>query len=321
MTAVQMAIQGQDPYSAIRQGLREVVEQGAQVTRLAKMIGKSHSALSRFMNDPTYGSAGLAAEIERLLIQLKSAEMPIPEIAEDGWVKTADALTVLGICHLAREERRLAVVVGPAGAGKTTGLQRYKQLHPDVTVYIRANPLQSLAGLAIKIGDQIGLSLRNGMSLDSMLDAIVQELRHRPRVILVDEADYLTSGSLRRMEILRTVLDESGCGMVLAGMPRLLEILTRGPSLKENLAQFYSRVTYLRELQGLTEDEVRAFCQARGAALTEAALRELVRRANDRHFGGARRVVNILTRAAKLAKGGTIDINDVRDADELELRR
>lgn len=258
----------------------------------------------------------MKAQIARIGVAVAN----MAQVSEDGFVHTQDALEIGGVCEAARTNRKLAVVVGYPGAGKTFTLDRYVSRSAEA-ILIRANGSMSAAGLMMRIGQQLGLGLRNGQSLDYMVDAIVVELRRQPRLLIVDEADYLcTRTSLRKIELLRTIYDEAQVGMVLCGMPRLLDALTAGPTMRENLAQMYSRVAFMRQLHGFSEPEIRAFC--RNHELEEDAFQLLFQLANHEQRGGLRRLGNLVHNAAFLAQGKTIKLKHVKAAAvELELTR
>jgi len=312
-----------DNHAELRQALSSLIDSGTSIADLADLAGTSRSSISRFLNEPGWGSPQLIAKIERLVERLhnRSAAATTVKVSEDGFVWTADANEVFWVCELSMQNRRLGVIVAPPGTGKTFALERFVRNKPDSVVFVRANPNMSSAGLCIRIGQQLGLNLVNGQSLDYMVDSIVARLREDPKLVIIDEADYLTSkASLRRMELLRTIYDESGCGMVLCGMPRLMTALTSGLSMKDNLAQFYSRVAYLRKLQGWSDDEIRAF--ARNYELEADAWALIYKLARDQERGGMRRIGNLLANAAYLADGERITLNHLRTAaQELELMR
>lgn len=309
----------QDTRSTLRQRLSDLIEAGHSVSDIADLAGVSRPSVSRFLNEDSYGSAQVMQRISKALAILEgTAPVPEVQVTPDGFVKTVDAQEIWGICDRSLQNRRLAVIVAPPGTGKTFALERYVGQTPEA-VYVRANPNMSAAGLCMRIGHQLGLDLRNGQSLDYMLDSIITRLRDEPRLLIIDEADYLTSKiSLRRMELLRTIYDEARCGMVLCGMPRLQIALTTGLGMKDNLSQFYSRVAVLRRLAGWSDDEIRAAC--RNYQIDPDAWPSVFRVARDAERGGMRRVDNLLRNAALLADGSRITARHLKDAAaELEL--
>lgn len=305
----------------LRQRLREYVEsRNLTVQNLQDMTGIPRSTLSRFLNDPDYSSPKLADNLQAWLDRQENPEANAVEVSADGFVLTGASREIEAAFRVAHDQKRLAVIAGYPGIGKTYTLDRIAAKVPG-TVVVRANSNMSCAGLCIRIGQQLGLDLRNGQSLDFMIDSIVAELRMRPRVIIIDEADYLvTKTSLRKVEILRTIYDEARIGMIICGMPRLLDHLTAGPSMRDNLAQLYSRVAFLRVLGSASEEEIRAFL--RPWSMNSEAFMLLYKYGSHRERGNFRRLDNLVRNAALLADGGTITAKHVRDAAaELELTR
>lgn len=305
----------------LRQRINTLIARGWTVSEIADRSGFARATVSRFVNEPAFGSPNVIAKLEALAEELEqSPTTSTVEVAPDGFIWTKDAREIAGICDLAATNHRLAVLVGYSGAGKTSTLDRIHGQMPD-SVLVRVNPNMSCAGLCIRIGQQVGLDLRNGQSLDYMADSIIVELKARPRLVIIDEADYLvTRTSLRKFEILRTLYDEAQIGMVICGMPRLLHYLTAGPSMKENLAQFYSRVAYLRRLHGFSEEEIRTFC--RQYPVDDEAMQLLHKLTRSEERGGLRRLDNLLRNASMLAQGNAITLRHVRGAaEELELTR
>lgn len=309
----------------LRQLLKDhLASRGLKIQDAADMMGVPRSTLSRFINNPDYSSTELVLAVEGWLYRQANPEASQVDVAGDGFVVTGAALDIEAAFLVAQEQRRLSVVVGYPGIGKTFSLERIVSRVPG-TVMVRANSNMSCAGLCIRIGQQLGLDLRNGQSLDFMIDSIVAALRKFPPdlrpVIIIDEADYLvTRTSLRKVEILRTIYDEAKVGMLICGMPRLLDSLTAGPNMRDNLSQLYSRVAFLRVLQAATEQEIRAFL--RSWDVDSEAFVLLYKAGSQSERGNFRRLDNLVRNAALLADGGTIRATHVRKATaKLELTR
>ena len=109
---------------------------------------------------------------------------------------------------------------------------------------------------------------------------------------MVDEAENLP---LRALEIVRRLHDETGCGLVLSGMPRLVANL-RGKH--GELVQLYSRVSVALNLgESLPDDELFEIARAALPDADEETLFELVKHSN----GNTRRMSKLMRGAVRTA--------------------
>ncbi|MDI6711488.1 MAG: AAA family ATPase [Bacillota bacterium] len=296
--------------------------QGVKQQDIARAVGYSHTAVSLFVRRGR-GSARLRAELERHMLQMQAegSESAPTEDKPTGYrtdvpdfLATEDARQVLGLCDLCATEKEIGVVAGSPGSGKTTAIKEYCRRDPEA-VYITAEPTITAKELLVEIGRALAVDI-NYCTMHEMLRKIVAHLRETPRLIIVDEADTLVTYTVKKLEILRAIHDQAKVGIVLVGMPRLIALLLRGPSLKENLAQLYSRVGYVVQTKGFTADEARALLDQYN--VTEGARQELLKRADQRQ-GGMRRFIKVLRRCLDLVGDGQITKDVVLEADGLLL--
>lgn len=309
-----------------REWLRYMTEErGVTKEEIARQIGVSRPLVSRFASGQV-DSEQVAAKILELKAALEAAEkaQALEEAAAHQYrttvdfIMTEDARRVIGVCKACARERAMGVILGPPGSGKTTALNEYLKQDPQA-ILITADVLMTSKQLIEEIAQAVGVELGGG--LRDIMQRVTAALRAEPRLVIVDEADMLVSTSsrtVRKLEILRILYDQGKTGVVLCGLPRLRAWLTRGPSLRENLAQLYSRVSFLRELQGLTKEEMRAILAQYN--MTPAARDYLLSQGGAREAGGMRRLTTILRRALDLAGGGAITEEMVQAAEELTLR-
>lgn len=310
-----------------REWLQHITEdRGVEVAEIARQIGYSRSMVSRFKGG--VDSSQVAEKILELKGQLE-LEKELSEGQEEaaasegfrtsvGFIHTEDALRVLGVCKVCAAEKAMGVIMGPPGSGKTTALQEYLKQEPQA-VYIVADVLMTSKQLIESIARSVGAE--PGGSLWDIMQRVLTILRAEPRLVIVDEADMLISSStksVRKLEILRLLYDQGHVGVVVCGLPRLRLWLTKGPSLRDNLAQLYSRVSVLRELQGVTRSEVQEILAQFN--MTPSAKEHLLNQGCARDTGGMRRLTTILDRALVLAEGKVITREMVQAAEELMLR-
>ena len=108
---------------------------------------------------------------------------------------------------------KLALVYGSHGLGKTKTLIWWASKND--AVYVRANNGMTQNGLLQEIVSDIGEVPRHCMQ--DNLRIILNHLKQHPKIIIVDEVDYLINGS-NAVEIIRDIQDQTGTPIVLSGM-------------------------------------------------------------------------------------------------------
>lgn len=107
---------------------------------------------------------------------------------------------------------KLALVYGNHGLGKTRTLIWWATKND--AIYIRANNDITQNGLLKEI--LLDLNINPYHSMQDNLDEILKYLKADPKIIIVDEVDYLFSRNA--IEILRDIQDSTGTPIVLSGM-------------------------------------------------------------------------------------------------------
>ena len=108
---------------------------------------------------------------------------------------------------------KLALVYGDHGLGKTKAIIWWATRND--AIYVRANNEMTQNGLLQAIVDELGE--RPLYLMQENFKLILKHLKRDPKIIIVDEADYLFS-SKNVIEILRDIQDSTGCPVVLSGM-------------------------------------------------------------------------------------------------------
>ena len=194
-----------------------------------------------------------------------------PEVFESD-----DYINIVGICNLCQQQRGSAIVVGRSGYGKTYSLKQYARL--SKVVYIECNESMSCRDLIRRIEKQLGLPKRYGTN-DERLEEISEFFNvNQGYLMIVDEADKLINKyTIKKIELLRTIMDSAAVGMVLAG-----EL-----SLEAHLAaydeRFANRMDFAYRLHGLTKEEIGRYLN--GWTIDDEAMGVLVGRARSSKNG------------------------------------
>ena len=181
--------------------------------KAAQALGYSSAVVSAYKNR-TYNGNVKAFE-EAVQAWLKREERRIERLH----IPTAETDTLNSIrkaLSIAQDEADIAVIVGDAGTGKTTALRNYAaESHSALLIEVDSSFTKSV--LVKTIAQSLGLDTKGGMSV--IISRIVDALKGRDTVILIDEAEYLSDGCL---ELIRRVInDKAQTGVVLCGLPDL----------------------------------------------------------------------------------------------------
>jgi DNA transposition AAA+ family ATPase len=190
--------------------------------------------------------------------------------------KTSDFMGMFGLCQSCKEFEGFGVITGRSGFGKTYSLKRYAER--DKVIYIECNECMTVRDLIKEIEEIAGVAHTYG-SINDGLKSIKHFFRtHQGYLLIVDEADKLANKyTQKKLEIIRSIYDQSNLGVVLAGEPVLESLVERF------IPRSASRIDLLYELRGLSENEVLEYLQEYN--FTDEAANEMIRRATNSKNG------------------------------------
>lgn len=271
---------------------------GLNQTQLARGIGCAPAAVSMYLSG-TYADKGgnyetIEPKIEAYLdVQESKAQR---EELHINFVSTRTTRRIAEVMRDAHEGGEVAVIYGQAGLGKTQAVKHYCEQNP-AAVLIEANP--SFTALVLMRKLATACKLVNTGSLNDLFEAVADRLRDSGRLIVVDEAENLP---LRALEILRRLHDDTGCGLVMSGMPKLVANL-RGKH--GELVQLYSRVSVALPLgDSLPDEELAEIAKSALPQADEETLSEIVKQAN----GNTRRMSKLMRGAVRTANKNGIQL-------------
>lgn len=277
---------------ALQQKLAEFkAKSGMNQTMLARGIGVSPASISMYLND-TYAEKGgkyetIEPKIEAFL-EVQESKAQREELVL-GFVSTKTTRRISEVMRDAHEAGDTVVIYGQAGLGKTQAVKNYCEKNP-AAILIEANPSFTALVLMRKLAAAAKVSTVG--SLNDLFESVSDRLRDSGRLIVVDEAENLP---LRALEIIRRLHDDTGCGLVLSGMPRLVANL-RGKH--GELVQLYSRVSVALNLgDSMPDEELEEIARAAMPEADDATIAELVKQSN----GNTRRMSKLMRGAVRTA--------------------
>jgi putative bacteriophage DNA transposition protein B len=277
---------------ALQQKLDEFkAKSGMNQTMLARGIGVSPASISMYLND-TYAEKGgkyetIEPKIEAFL-EVQESKAQREELVL-GFVSTKTTRRISEVMRDAHEAGDTVVIYGQAGLGKTQAVKNYCEKNP-AAILIEANPSFTALVLMRKLAAAAKVSTVG--SLNDLFESVSDRLRDSGRLIVVDEAENLP---LRALEIIRRLHDDTGCGLVLSGMPRLVANL-RGKH--GELVQLYSRVSVALNLgDSMPDEELEQIARAAMPEADDETIAELVKHSN----GNTRRMSKLMRGAVRTA--------------------
>jgi DNA transposition AAA+ family ATPase len=264
-------------------------------SKAAQALGYSSGVVSAYKSRTYNGNvkafeASVEAWLKREARRVSKIEVPTAETTVLDSVRKA--------VMMAQDDADIAVIVGDSGTGKTTALRTYAaESHSAVLIEVDSSFTKNV--LVTEIARAVGVESKGGMT--AVIGRIVEALRGRDTVIMIDEADYLSDSSL---ELVRRIInDKAQTGVVLAGLPRLKYKLE---NLRNDHQQLTSRVGVLLELKRLTKGDAVKIIEGVWRGLSKETIEAFVKTAN----GSTRTLVKLMGRVHQVMAINRIETPD-----------
>ena len=222
-----------------------IAKNGITQAMLARSIGVSAPQVSQYLSDSYKGDvAGLESKLNDFMNNYA--------VRNDTDSVKITLTKNMKMTHFTINEtivsRDLTVIHGEAGCGKTTAVKEFVKQNPT-TVLIEAIPGMSISSVLSEISVAIGL--QPSKSSEAMIKAISKEFKRREAVLIIDEAENLTTKTL---EALRRIWDFSQVPTVLVGTGALINNLK---GRNGELLQLYSRVSNTWKFKELDDEDLK----------------------------------------------------------------
>lgn len=228
--------------------VEELVKANYSQSKIAKLCGVSTAALSAYVND-NYAAKD-KSEIEKKIVS--GCKTEIERITKNinpilPFQETATADIVLNIAHLCHTSRRMGLIYGAAGVGKTRACLEYCRYNKNA-LYIEARPSFTARTLMRKLASALGCTPKTNQY--ELEEEIISKLKNSGKLVIVDECEHLNH---RALETLRTVVfNASHTGLLLVGLETLKYMLIGTRTKNEYLS---SRCLANSRVKALSEDD------------------------------------------------------------------
>ncbi|WP_027364002.1 AAA family ATPase [Desulfotruncus alcoholivorax] len=316
----------EDNWSHERILLKKLVsEEGTTVSDIAREIGLSRPAVSRYLNgnypeseEMLTAVRGYLSRIGRLGESSDNAEVVKPttpkfkkNIKELGFIVTEDSKRVYGTCQACHRDNEFGLITGNPGTGKTFALEAYQRENFLNVVIVTCDKTSTVKSVLIDIAEALETDPKGSSS--TLLRKIVKELKKHKRLIIVDEADLVTGPQV--LEVIRAVYDKSkNCGIILCGNNVLEERILMYAEDRPEMARLRDRIGYYSNLSGISENEANEFLD--GVNLAPEARKMLASIGRRR---GIRQLVKALGRLLDVTAGEQIKPDLVQELGQIVL--
>ena len=194
---------------------------------------------------------------------------------------------------------KLALVYGEHGLGKTHSIIWWATRND--AIYVRANNEINQNGLLKLIVEELGE--RPFFFMQENYNLILKHLRLRPKIIIVDEVDYLFNYH-NAIEILRDIQDNTGVPIVLVGMGMLDKKIAR-------YKHFEDRIYKKLKFEHFNQNDIsEILSQITDLKFSVDAITYLATRTNQ-----FRQLVKLINQIEKLSQ-----TNEIQEFDEYTLK-
>lgn len=198
---------------------------------ISRELGVSGVYVSRFMNGNYPAPHRLIPKIQEIMLisEQKSKTPKAPK-----YVTTSVSREVFNAITYSRIQGRISVVYGDAGIGKSMAVEEYCKEN-NFVIFITATAVHAnISGVTRLLAKKLGIREKNVVM---MFEEIVSRLKGSDRVVIIDEAQHLTS---KTIDYLRQIAEGSGVGMVFVGNYTIIKNFEG--KREDELAPLFSRI-------------------------------------------------------------------------------
>jgi len=280
-------------------------ENNMSYTKIAKAMGVGSSTLSEWRKETYTGdNEAFSKKVEDFLNRHKRKIKRInfsvnTEVKKRVFhvLNTIKKYVSSNITEGIIESAKIGYIYGRAGLGKTHALQEWLKTYGGRGVLITAENGISSVGLIKKLARE--LKLDTSGSSETLKDRIKDAVKLTETIIIIDEGEHLKANVI---DIIRSIADQTGVGVVIAGTEVLKsKILSR----KKEYEYLSSRAVVNITLKDLAINDVsnivKEFLKSEIELYKESELQTLISYINIQTRGSARNLANILTSSYEIA--------------------
>ena len=277
---------------------------------LGEKIGIHRTTITNYLNGQT------ASIPPRKILQIESALRVLVDNANptlwerDYFHRTSDSDRIIAVCQSSQDYAALGVIAGRSGFGKTFTLKQFaKNRH---VLYMECEVSMTSRDLTAALEECVGLPPGTGTVCRRMKNIKEFFNANNGYLLIIDEFDKLiTRFSTNKVEMIRSLFDQSQVGIVIAGELQIENMI------KQFHGQFANRVSYIHRMNGLKGKEIEAYLN--GLIIRKPALDEMKSRGMNDKDGCFRLLGRTLESSLRIADGGEITLDVIESANSMTM--
>lgn len=280
-------------------------EKNISFKELGKRIGIAESTLAEYKSKKYKGNIEkIEVKIEAFFTIKRAAIRRIDFTAE-----TKNRQKVYDILNLVQEfvsaatdqeveeSAKIGLITGRAGLGKTKGVKEYIKDQPNCYM-ISAENGDTEKDLLFKIAHELHINTHGTKTKLRM--NIKHAIRGREMLLIIDEAEHLRP---RIIDIVRSIVDQTGTGLILVGTEVLKNKLI---SQKNEYEYLYSRIVAACDLDNLNLEDITlitsTYLEGEEEKYTKDEINKLAKTLKEFSKGSARNLSNLITNSMRLVR-------------------
>lgn len=282
---------------------------GISIQKIGLKIKKSAATISQYISKKYPGDVkSLESLIDTFLLREKGIQDAGG--STDVFCSTSSSTLMWEVLQYCDYKKKMGAILAPSGSGKTRTCEEYKDKNP-ASILITADPANRTPAQMLRLMMK-DTGIGKASSIGQMLYDIVDRIKGSNRLIIVDDAHFLT---WEAYEAIRKIYDYAKVGIVYSGQERLYDQMKDQAQRGYLYDQIFSRIAIKRDKFKILKKDATAIANATCTGLTPDCLDYLYTKAQSK--GRYRYMINIIDVAMMMHEqyGKAIDITCLTEAE------
>lgn len=226
--------------------IKSLNDSGVSYRKIASSCGYTGATISGYINETYKGNIEKLEHILKGYLKNLALRKKLKQY-NPHFCDLSNSRKVFASCKMAHVDKVMNVIISDSGLGKTEALKEYSKRYPT-SILIEVDATYNTKRLFQVIHEKLG---RSGQGvLGDIYSDCVEAFAEADILLIIDEAEYLPKKAL---ELIRRIYDKAQIGIVLSGMPILLQNI-RG--LHSEYRQIFTRIAASMKLSPFNKEDV-----------------------------------------------------------------